>query len=615
MIDYVNKDLFVTDGVHKKLIISYDGGTISNSHIHYEQFELTESLNSENQLKFGSCESSMIKLRIINPFDSLIGKELEVSLVLNGDEENPFKVGKYTVYSDKPSADRSYRDIVAYDYLYEILNLNVSDWYNGLFPDEDTGISLKAFRDAFFYYFGLEQEEISLVNDSMMVFKTIDGNQITGKLVLNAICEINGCFGQIGRTGKFKYVYLSDPSSGTNKKTLDLNEYRESPTYEDYTVQEISGLQIRTEENDVGVSVGTESNMYVIQDNFLVYGKGTEELESIAANIYEAVNFITYKPFSAKTWGDPTAEVGDLISVNTKSVIIDSYILKRVLGGIQSFVDTFTANGEEYYEENSNSILTEITKLKGKSNVLERTIEETKSTIVDVENGLKSNISQTAKEIRLEIDNIEIGARNLIRNSENLIYDDYYFIDPSLIVTDDGEGNVDVETSVVSVSDDEEGNVTLESEVYDISDDGSGEVLIEKISDELTAKGTEMKTLTMGGRTYEIVDEYARSEIVRLSNLPEKYTELPSDGVPLIDAMYFLGEVTEVSLSLPETADKGDMIYISFCSGEKIPSFNITTDNYIGLDVFTLQTGCFYELIGLWNGSKWVFVTNEVANE
>lgn len=431
MIDYVNKDLFMTDGTHKQIVIAYDGGVITNSQIHYEQFELTESLNSENQLKFGSCEAAMLKFRIVNPFDSLTGKELNVSIVLDKDEANPFILGTYYVYSDKPSADRKYRDIVAYDRLYEILNANVSDWYNGLFPDINTGIPLKTFRNAFFAHFGLEQEEITLVNDTMAVFKTIDGNQITGKIVLNAICEINGCFGNIGRNGKFRYVYLPEKSAelypandlypsddlyplGTNAIEFSRRRYKGSPTYEDYKVQKITQLQIRMEENDIGVVVGEGDNTYVIQDNFLVYGMSTEELTPIAENILNAIKVVEYRPCSVKAIGSPCLEVGDLIRINTKTINIDSYVLRRVLSGIQVLTDSYSATGEEKYALVENGIGAEIQRLKGKSNVLERTIEETKSTITDVEKNLQSQITQNAGEIQLKVSEKDVTGNYIV---------------------------------------------------------------------------------------------------------------------------------------------------------------------------------------------------------
>lgn len=77
--------------------------------------------------------------------------------------------------------------------------------------------------------------------------------------------------------------------------------------------------------------------------------------------------------------------------------------MKRTLKGIQALRDDLEADGEEYRTNGANGIQKSILKLKGKSNVLERTIEKTQSTITDVEKGLQSQITQTATEIRTEV--------------------------------------------------------------------------------------------------------------------------------------------------------------------------------------------------------------------
>ena len=427
MIEHVNSELYNQDGIYKQIEIEYDSGVIANSDLHYERFEFEESLCAESILKFGSCEANKVTFRLRNPFASLVNKNITIKSILNKDTENPFILGFFKVYSDVPSADRSYRDITAYDSMYDIINSDVSDWYNGLFSGDATQMSLKQFRNAFISHFGLEEEETTLINDEMIVTKTIDGTGISGKMVISAICEINGCFGKIGRNGKFKYVYLPEKSAGLypsnnlfpssslftpeiDAKIISSRQYKGSPTYEDFNVQKITGIQIRMEEDDIGVSVGSSENVYVIEDNFLVYGMGEEALNSVASKILNKIDHISYRPFSVNTIGNPCVEVGDLIRVNTKTIQIDSYVLQRVLTGIQVMTDNYSANGEEKYSKEMNSLASEIQKLKGKSNVLKRTLEETISLIKDEETGLESQIKQQAKLISLKVSKGDISS-------------------------------------------------------------------------------------------------------------------------------------------------------------------------------------------------------------
>ena len=456
MVDYQYSNLFLKDSVDKQLNIVSDDGkiNITNTELHQEKFELTESLCSESELTFGACEAGMIKFTVSNVFLPMKGKWLTAKMTLDGHEDKPFQIGRYKVYSDTPTADRTCRDVVAYDALYDILSSDVTDWYNQILPQKDSKVTLKQFRDSFFNHFGVEQEEVSLVNDEMIIEKTVEvkasssgssdtaetstiGEAMSGKEVLSCILEINGCMGNIGRYGKFRYVYLTQEIRGLypandlypaddlyprNPKSTSISKSQYiSAQYEDYIVRTIDKLQIREKENDIGVIVGDGGNTYVIEGNFLVYGKGTKELNEIGEKTLSKIKGIIYRPFSADCKGNPCLEVGDAVRLTTKYELIETYILKRTLKGIQALRDDLEADGEEYRTSKVNGIQRSILQLKGKSNTLERSIEETKSTIVDVEKGLQSQITQTATEIRSEVKNTTDGLSSRItQNSESI---------------------------------------------------------------------------------------------------------------------------------------------------------------------------------------------------
>ena len=456
MVNYKYGDLFKKDTVDKQLSIVSDDEkiNITNTELHQEKFELTESLCSEQELTFGSCEAAMIKFTVSNTFLPMKGKWLTVRMSLDGHTDAAFQFGRYKVDSDTPTADRTCREVIAYDALYDVLTADVAAWYNTVFPsheeqktDEDGTITtvtvydpvtMKQFRDSFFKHFGIEQANITLINDNMSIEKTVAvtasgetssateesstiGETISGKEVLSCICEINGCMGHMGRDGTFHYIYLEQEIQGLyprndlypaddlfprNPKSTQIGKgFYVTATYEDYLVKTLDKLQIREQKNDIGVIVGTGDNAYVIEDNFLVYGKGSKELKGIAKNILSKIRGIIYRPFTADCKGNPCLEVGDAVRLPTRYELIESYILKRTLKGIQALRDDLEADGEEYRTNGANGIQKSILKLKGKSNVLERTIEKTQSTITDVKEGLQSQITQTATEIRTEVKN------------------------------------------------------------------------------------------------------------------------------------------------------------------------------------------------------------------
>lgn len=472
MVNYKYGDLFKKDTVDKQLSIVSDDGkvNITNTELHQEKFELTESLCSEQELTFGSCEAAMIKFTVSNTFLPMKGRWMTVRMSLGGHADIPFQFGRYKVDSDTPTADRTCRDVVAYDALYDILNADVAAWYNTVFPsheeqktDEDGTITtvtvydpvtMKQFRNSFFKHFGIEQANITLINDNMSIEKTVAvtassetssateesstiGETISGKEVLSCICEINGCMGHMGRDGTFHYIYLEQEIQGLyprndlypaddlfprNPKSTQIGKgFYVTATYEDYLVKTIDKLQIREQKNDIGVIVGTGDNAYVIEDNFLVYGKGTKELKGIAKNILSKIRGIVYRPFTADCKGNPCLEVGDAVRLPTKYELIESYIFKRTLKGIQALRDDLEADGEECRTSKANGIQRSILQLKGKSNVLERTIEKTQSTIEVKERKLISQITQTATEIRTEVKNTADGLSSRITQNANNI--------------------------------------------------------------------------------------------------------------------------------------------------------------------------------------------------
>lgn len=447
LIDHSYKDLYNEDSIDKQLKIEFeDGVLITNEEVYSDSVEIVETLCSENELRFGCCESNQIKFKIANVFDGFKDKWITVSEVLSNNYDNTFLLGKYKVFSDTPSGDRNYREIVAYDALYDIMNADVASWYESLeFP-----ITQKDFRDSFFEYFEIGQKQATLIHDDMLIEKTIIANSISGKEILVFLCELNGVFGNIERSGKFEYVSL-DKDEEYSPIEIDGSLYKYCE-YDDFVTSNISKLQIRQEENDIGYVYGDGDNCYIIENNYLVAGKSSEEMIPICQKLFEKISKVSYMPFKATIKGNPCYTVGDSIIINSKHKIIHSYILERRLLGIQSLFDEMESKGVYKYSENLNSVTRDIVRLKGKTNVLERTVEKTRSEIKDVERNLRTEIEQSADRIAIEVGkSLEIGSVNILRNSRTLAYSDYFFVRERILLDEKGAMLLD-----------EQGNILIE---------------------------------------------------------------------------------------------------------------------------------------------------------
>ena len=422
-----NNDIFpiINQSVPKDLIIYFPvlDLTIETDRIVDESFELEEGLFADKDIFFGACEAAQVKFTLADVEQDLKGQVFTLTQIVNGVHTMP--LGTYTVHSCIKQDDLRFKDIIAYDYMKKT-DVDVSDWYNSLsFP-----IILKSFRASLLSYLGIEEEIRDLPNDDMVITKTIQPTKLRGRDVLVCLEEINGCFGHISRLGKFTHVVL-EPSYGlypalTLFPSSDLYPVSENDTtffqegsesvfinypmyakvrFEEYTTKEITKIQIRQEAGDIGSIVGDGTNLYVIEGNFLLYGKGASELETIARNAFGNMQKRPYRPFESENIGLPYLEVGDTVSFETEANVA-SYVFRRTLKGIQALRDFFSATGSEEIEQ-SFSVNKEIKQLQGKTNVLVRNVDELSNTITDVEQGLESKITQTASELRTEYTNIE----------------------------------------------------------------------------------------------------------------------------------------------------------------------------------------------------------------
>lgn len=466
MIDYKYYDLFDKSSVDKQLkIVCQDGTILTNKNFSStsSDFSLSESLCSDSKLSFGKCESACLKIKIANTVNSLKGQTLQITETLDNKDDAPFKIGTYIVDEDTLTSDKKYRNITAYDRLYSISSINVSDWYSKLFPSKQvpliryenvtkewtyTGIdgkeiteyyeelepityyqteyepiTLKAFRDSFFKYIGLTQQSTTLINDNMKVSKSVDDIDLTAKDVLEAICEINGVFGKMSRDDVFIYIELKSPSRGLfpsktlypnsslfprkpgniDTRRLQMGEYK-TLQVGDTNFEQITKLQIRQSEDDIGYIAGDDTGVsYIIQGNFLTYSSGTEELKTIANNVLSKISKVIFNPINITLQGNPCVETGDTIRIiDTNNKVYMSYVLQRTLTGIQMLMDSIVSEGDQSLAE-VNGIQHDIIKLQGKTNELSRLVEGTSSTLNDYAKGLKSEISQKTDSLKLSV--------------------------------------------------------------------------------------------------------------------------------------------------------------------------------------------------------------------
>lgn len=385
---------------------------IENDRIETESLQITENLSSDEDLVFGSCEGAEMQITVADVIEDLSGREFTLTVEIGGYE---MALGIYTVDKFERQSDRRKRKITAYDRM-SLFNVDVADWYNDLtFP-----LTLKTFRDSLCDYIGVPQQDTTLPLDSMQISKTIEPEQISGLDVLQAVCEINGCFGHMDKTGRIGYIFLQRsglypsetlypeedlyPSEfgGDGSPIETISTYKQPMIYEDYMVEGITGLTIRQEEGDVGASVGEPDNVYTIEGNFLVYGKSAVDLLNIAESILPYIQGRTYKPASLDCNCMPWLEVGDALRIPTRDDLVETFLMKRTITGCQSMRDKIESTGSKR-REGDFTLHKQIIQLEGKAAVITRNVEEVSVRVTDLKEYTESQFSITADAITAEV--------------------------------------------------------------------------------------------------------------------------------------------------------------------------------------------------------------------
>ena len=360
----VQKNLLITDGTvtvsGDDYTVTGDTITITNSDLEEEAFEMHQSINSDMQLRFGSCESAYIAFVIRKSgISSLIGKVLKVYIIPNHNASKILQLGVFKVQTDKLSYDGTRRSVSAYDAMYDVLNSDVADWYNTELPDDSTTTTVGALAQSFLSHFGLTLSGSinSLPNKDKVIRRTIDPDQLSGADVIKAICEINGVFGRINNEGEFQFFLLTtDIRTSVSTWEIPIANYIDIQ-FDDYDSKKIDALKIIT---DAGVAFYSfaplPQNTYTISGNFLISDYDTHSINDLASRLKMRYYNHYYTACTVNALGNPVLEPGDPIKVVTKNGETYTYILERHMRGIQALRDTYTAHGEEYSTESLNNI-------------------------------------------------------------------------------------------------------------------------------------------------------------------------------------------------------------------------------------------------------------------
>ena len=357
------KSAYKSDSSHKELEIRIPDANIvlTNEDIVTESLELKEAIENSGNLSFQGCIASSLKFECFNLVDeTLEGKWIECDITADETETIPLFRG-YISEVTNATHEEFTTVIRAYDALYDINNKDVTAWYNNLtFP-----MSIQALRNSFFQFVGVTQVVDYLPNDGISVQKSIEDKVIMGATIIKAICQINGRYGRISRTGLFEYVHLVEGTEAlypredlypdddiypADENALESvsKAYYSQISFENYRVAPITKVQLIEKSGQIAATYGTGTNIFTLKDNPLIWGLSAQLLQSVANNLFNTIQGLWYTPSQIECVGLPYVECGDFVLMTARRSIIRAYVLARTLKGIQILNDSYQADGDRY---------------------------------------------------------------------------------------------------------------------------------------------------------------------------------------------------------------------------------------------------------------------------
>ena len=379
------KDILIVDADATVTPVSGEAPTVTGATVEIhtedvetESFMLDESICTEDNLKFGLCDSSKVEITVRNKSEipNLNGFEtpLNIYIYLNGDSDTLFQIGQYLCDKDEYINERRLRKLVLYDVLYELNDLDITSWYNQYFADGNRHEIIWVIADLFKWINGTSpydndssspkinlelDSEYILCNGMFPIGKTIESDTITFSFFMQGLLEFNGSFGHITREGKFKIVtmewYDKDPVR------IVTDDYRKPPTsYADEATWGIGGIDVYDRDNTIKFQIRNTDkkrpSIYVLLDPWVIADReaGDSYTKTALEQLQSTIHHFNYTPSETECSGDLCVEVGDRIDVRfTKKSAYDtrnkfrSYVLERHFSGIQSMHDTYTSKGSK----------------------------------------------------------------------------------------------------------------------------------------------------------------------------------------------------------------------------------------------------------------------------
>ena len=351
-----------------------------------------EELIVDSNLIFGQCISNKFECVLYNiPYD-IAGKDILVVALENGTQIPLFKGKIDSSVTDNTSYERN---LVAYDEFYYKRDKNVAEWWNEYWTGK-TSSSLKEIRNSLLNFIDIPFYEKELVNDDTVIKSTSTYSVLSFGDCLKMICELQGCFPNIDRTGTLDFVVL-----GENEINVSEGYEKNNAQFQDYKTTKITGIMVYSDATEITHTVGSTENMYAITSNIFLEEMSAPEVNTCVGNLLNAIKDIEYIPCDIPMiLSDLEVEIGSKIVVDDKV----TYALKNAYFGSLIVNQNITANASSENQTSTPDVVSSDKSIGRKISKVEHDLDGFRVEVGDEIDKTNSRLDVVAGQISAKVD-------------------------------------------------------------------------------------------------------------------------------------------------------------------------------------------------------------------
>ena len=321
-VDCTDDNAVQTNGT---MLIGKAGDTDSNGRIGQNGVVFNELFNPDKNIQIGRAVSSQIGMTLLNTdgaLDNFSYGRCKVYLDVYDSANSAWLACPMGVYIIELPTKRKVQLInaVGFDQMTK-LDAICDTWWNGL--NWSGGLTLLQIVNSMATQLGVSVSSntaSAIVNSSLTYTAApFDCVEVTYREVLEVIAEATGTVARFDRNGALDLRWLNTPTISGNPVTINTDTVGNQCLALDvaeYTVAKIDLLRAKFAEGDIGVTVGSGANEYVITNNLFLNGANTAAITNKLTPIYNRLYGIAqYTPISGRFIFDWSVEAGDIINI------------------------------------------------------------------------------------------------------------------------------------------------------------------------------------------------------------------------------------------------------------------------------------------------------------